>query len=137
MLIRYFIHGLETEDQLRTLSSTAVDMMFVAIKPLGELLTTLPVGPKYPGKTAGASFEIYRTGYVLPHRRAAWIILRERLLELAAFCGKIVHTAVGPKGIADNSREFAEACVKPRDPCQHKSSLKHLQVTAPSQKQYL
>ncbi|MFL5698736.1 MAG: ferritin-like domain-containing protein, partial [Ktedonobacteraceae bacterium] len=97
MLIRYFIHGLETEDQLRTLSTTAVDMMFVAIKPLGELLTTLPVGPKYPGKTAGASFEIYRTGYVLPHRRAAWIILRERLLELAAFCGKLCTQQSAPK----------------------------------------
>ncbi len=99
MLIRYFIHGLETEDQLRTLSSTAVDMMFVAIKPLGELLTTLPVGPKYPGKMAGASFEIYRTGYVLPHRRAAWIILRERLLEIATFCGKLCTQQSAPKGL--------------------------------------
>jgi hypothetical protein len=99
MLIRYFIHGLETEDQLMTLSSTAVDMMFVAIKPLGELLTTLPVGPKYPGKTAGASFEIYRTEYVLPHRRAAWIILRERLLEIATFCGKLCTQQSAPKGL--------------------------------------
>ena len=86
MLMRYFIHGKETEDELQTLSSMAVNIMFMAIKPLGQLLTTLPIGPDSPGKVAGPTFEIYRTGYVLPHHDAAWIILHERLLELAAYC---------------------------------------------------
>ena len=54
MLMRYFIHGKETEDELQTLSSTAVNAMFMAIKPLGQLLTTLPIGPDLPGKVAGA-----------------------------------------------------------------------------------
>ena len=89
MLMRYFIHGKETEDELQTLSSTAVNAMFMVIKPLGQLLTTLPIGPESPGKMAGPTFEIYQTSYILPHHDAAWIVLHERLLELAAYCGKL------------------------------------------------
>src|SRR5437870_9301935 len=89
MLMRYFIHGKETEDELHTLSSTAVNAMFMTIRPLGQLLTTLPIGPDLPGKMAGPTFEIYQTGYTLPHHDAAWIVLHERLLELAAYCGKL------------------------------------------------
>src|SRR5437588_8468777 len=44
VLIRYFIHGTESDDELTTLSHVAVDTMFQLIKPLGELLTRLPVG---------------------------------------------------------------------------------------------
>ena len=89
MLMRYFIHGKETEDELQTLSSTAISTMFMVIKLLGHLLTTLPIGPDLPGKMAGPAFEMYRTSYVLPHHDAAWIVLHERLLELAAYCGKL------------------------------------------------
>jgi hypothetical protein len=64
----------------------AVTTMFQIIKPLGLLLTTLPVGPGAPGMTAGPSFEMYRTGYILPHRHAAWVVIHERLLDLAANC---------------------------------------------------
>ncbi len=45
VLIRYFIHGTESDEELTTLSNVAVDTMFLLIKPLGELLTRLPVGP--------------------------------------------------------------------------------------------
>ena len=89
LLMRYFIHGEETEDELQTLSSMAVSTMFMVIKPLGQLLTTLPIGPDLPGKMAGPTFEIYQTGYILPHHDAAWIVLHERFLELAAYCGKL------------------------------------------------
>ena len=40
---------------------------------MGRLLTTLPVGAEYPGKSAGPNFEFYRTSYLLPHRHAAWV----------------------------------------------------------------
>jgi hypothetical protein len=89
ILMRYFTHSEETEDELHTLSSMAVSAMFMVIKPLGQLLTTLPVGPDLPGKMAGPTFEIYQTSYILPHHDAAWIVLHERLLELAAYCGKL------------------------------------------------
>ena len=57
--------------------------MFTVIAPLGRLLTRLPIGPAAPGKTAGPTFDIFRRAYLLPHREAAWVILRERLHELA------------------------------------------------------
>ncbi len=97
MLTRYFIHGSDSEEELRILSGTAVDMMFVAIKPLGELLTRLPVGPGLPGKMAGPNFEIFHTGYILPHHYAAWAILHERLLAIADFCARLGmdHSAPG------------------------------------------
>ena len=111
MLMRYFIHGKETEDELQTLSSTAVSSMFMAIKPLGQLLTTLPIGPDSPGKMAGPTFEIYRTGYVLPHHDAAWIVLHERLLDLAAYCDKLGGKPPAPQrdlqAIGENFRRLA------------------------------
>ena len=33
--------------------------------------------------TAGPTFDIFRRSYLLPHREAAWVVLRERLQELA------------------------------------------------------
>jgi hypothetical protein len=38
------------------LGETAVGMMLQVIRPLGELLTRLPVGPQAPGVTAGPGF---------------------------------------------------------------------------------
>ncbi|HZR42425.1 MAG TPA: ferritin-like protein [Ktedonobacteraceae bacterium] len=111
MLSRYFVHGSESDDALRVLSSTAVDAMFMLIKPLGELLTTLPIGPHAAGKNAGAVFAIFRTGYILPHRYAAWTIFHERLLQMAEYCDKIIAThPSAPKdlaGIGENARQLA------------------------------
>src|SRR5262245_12472470 len=56
MLERYFAHTEETDAQLSTLANAAVTLMAGVLKPLGELITTLPVGPEYPGRTAGPSF---------------------------------------------------------------------------------
>jgi nitrite reductase/ring-hydroxylating ferredoxin subunit len=89
MLVRFFAHTEETEEELQTLSRTAVGAMSLLIKPLGRLLTTLPVGAEFPGKTAGPNFEFYRTGYLLPHRHAAWVLMHERLLELADYCARL------------------------------------------------
>lgn len=54
------------------------------MRNLGALLTSLPVGPEFPGRTSGPAFEIVRPAFfVLPHREAAWKILHERLETLA------------------------------------------------------
>jgi hypothetical protein len=61
-------------------------MMFAAIDPLGLLLAELEVGHEHPGLTAGANFQLpYRSNFLLPHRRSAWIRFVERLEELATF----------------------------------------------------
>jgi CDGSH-type Zn-finger protein/truncated hemoglobin YjbI len=87
VLQRFFAHTEETDAQLKALADATVALMFGALKPLGDLVTTLPAGPGYPGRTAGPSFELfYETDYVLPHREAAWILLAERLRQAADFC---------------------------------------------------
>ena len=87
MLQRFFAHTEETDPQLKALADATIALMFGAIKPLGDLVTTLPAGPEYPGHTAGPSFELfYESDYVLPHRAAAWILLIERIRQAADFC---------------------------------------------------
>ena len=87
MLQRFFAHTEETDAQLKALADASVNLMFGAIKPLGDLVTTLPAGPDYPARTAGPSFELfYESDTVLPHREAAWILLTERLRQAAEFC---------------------------------------------------
>jgi hypothetical protein len=84
LLARYFAHTDETDEQLGTLADVAVSLMYGAIKPLGGLLTRLPVGPEHPGRTAGPSFELfYAVDYLLPHREAAWTLMEERLRDVA------------------------------------------------------
>ncbi len=86
MIVRYFSFGHESDEQLQVLADAAVSLMFGVIKPLGFLLATLPVGPEHPGATAGANFELaYRSSFLIPHRRAAWVRFCERLEEAAAF----------------------------------------------------
>ena len=87
MLQRFFAHTEETDPQLKALADATIALMFGALKPLGDLVTTLPAGPEYPDRTAGPSFELfYESDYVLPHREAAWILLTERLRQAADFC---------------------------------------------------
>jgi hypothetical protein len=87
VLQRFFAHTEETDAQLAVLADAAVALMIQVIKPLGDLITTLPAGPEYPGHTAGPSFELfYENDYLLPHRDAAWILLAERIEEAGVFC---------------------------------------------------
>src|SRR5262249_7296756 len=45
MLERYFAHTEETDAQLATLADVTLALMFQVIEPLGELVTSRPVGP--------------------------------------------------------------------------------------------
>ena len=89
-LERFFAHTEESDAQLKTLADTTVGLMLRVIKPLGDLITTLPVGGAHPGMTAGPSFELfYESDYLMPHQDAAWALLAERLDEAAWLCGEI------------------------------------------------
>jgi hypothetical protein len=90
VLQRYFAHTSETDAQLKVLADVALGLMFEVIKPLGQLVTRLPVGQQHADRTAGPSFELfYESDYVLPHQHAAWLVLEERLRDAAAFCKRI------------------------------------------------
>jgi hypothetical protein len=88
ILERYFAHTEETDAQLATLARAAVTLMSGVLRPLGELITTLPAGPEHPGRNAGPSFELfYENDDLLPHRESAWVLLEERLRDASTFCG--------------------------------------------------
>ncbi len=93
-LSRYFVHSGETDAQLTTLAKTAKHLMNWVMRPLGSVLTTLPIGPQRPGMLAGPAFEIVQPSfYVLPHRQAAWRILAERLDDLDARADRLSQNA--------------------------------------------
>ncbi len=94
MIVRYFAFGHETSAQRQVLANAAVDLMFGVIEPLGILLARLPVGPDHPGVTAGANFQLpYRSSFLLPHRRSAWIRFAERLDELSGLASSLQPAA--------------------------------------------
>lgn len=115
-LLRYFMHGTESDEELTILSNVAVDAMFQLIRPLGELLTRMPLGHEYPDKTAGPAFEIYRAGNIFPHRYGAWTILHERFLEIAAYSDSLATQPKAPPELATisaNVRQLAETLAGP------------------------
>lgn len=98
LLSRYFAHTDESPEQLGVLADVSVGLMYAAIKPLGSVVTTQPVGWDRPGVTAGPGFELfYQVDYLLPHRKAAWVLMEERLRDAAAFavrCGQACTPAL-------------------------------------------
>jgi hypothetical protein len=94
VLYRYFAHTEERDEQLAILADVAVGLMFGVVKPLGQLVTTLPLGPDHPGCTTGPGFELFYTAdYLLPHQRAAWVLMEERLRDAAAFAAHVAEEA--------------------------------------------
>jgi len=93
LLAHYFGHHEGTTDaEIEAVADVAVTLMITVLMPLGNAVTQMPIGPEHPGATAGPSFEIfYGSGYLLPHKRAAWILIHERLLEVGAFLGHLVE----------------------------------------------
>jgi CDGSH-type Zn-finger protein/truncated hemoglobin YjbI len=114
MLQRFFAHTEETDAQLKALADATVALMFGAIKPICDLVTTLPAGPDYPARTAGPSFELfYESDTLLPHREAAWILLTERLRQAAEYCEPgapcAPHVADGLDAVRSSLTEIARS----------------------------
>jgi Ferritin-like len=84
VLYRLMSHIDESAEQIGILATVAVGIMRDAIEPLADILSTMAVGPEHPGRTAGATFELfYQPDYLLPHRRAAWAVGAEILTDAA------------------------------------------------------
>lgn len=112
---RFFMHSAESDAELAILSQASVGLMGRVLRPLGELLTMLPAGPRYPGMTAGANFQATRRVHVTTHKAAAWAVLRERLAEVAAACGALAEQPGAPPqlGAARRSLEELSAALVP------------------------
>jgi hypothetical protein len=107
-LTRFFAHTDETPSQLALLENVAVGLMFAAIKPLGELLTTLPFGASAPDRTAGPTFELfYVGGYLLPHRQAAWTLIAERMRQAAGLATRLETEGLDLSGVITGLEKYA------------------------------
>ena len=107
-LARYFAHTEETKPEMTSLAQVTLGLMFNVIKPLGQLVTTLPVGNTFPDKSAGPSFELfYESDYVMPHRDAAWALIEERIREAAAFSDRL--RSEGPPDVAARLEPISSA----------------------------
>jgi hypothetical protein len=119
LLARYFAHTEESADQLGVLADVSVGLMKTVVKPLGGLVTRLPVGEAYPGRTAGPTFELfYGADLLLPHRDAAWAVMEERmrlLAELGTRCREACSPLYMPtvakitEALVDLADQLAEA----------------------------
>ena len=101
-LSRFFVHDKTYSDELQLLADTAVGLMTKVIKPLGIVLTSLPIGSRLPGLTAGPSFELQHKEYILPYREQAFKILQERLAQLSKYSASLAGEALS----SDLSKEF-------------------------------
>jgi hypothetical protein len=60
------------------------------LRPLGSVLTTLPLGPDHPGELAGpAFFMVHPSQFLLPWREAGWKVMVQRLGEMADACVRL------------------------------------------------
>jgi Ferritin-like len=95
VLSRYYMHQGESPAELDTLARTAKHLMNWAFRTVGSTLTTLPIGPSFPGRTAGPTLEIVRPAFfVLPHHDSAWKVISERIEVLTDECSSLAREPI-------------------------------------------
>jgi len=113
VLLRFFTHTDETDEQLSVLVDSAIRLMAGVLHPLGVALTELPVGVEHPGRTAGFAFEMfYQMSNLVPWREPAWALLQERMAALVERCEAVAESGVATAAVAtarDNAAGIAAA----------------------------
>ncbi len=100
MLIRLFAHTDESATDIKQLQAAGFfPMMTMVIRPLSEVLTSLPAHPDGELR-AGPSFELEPGLKFLPHSDAAWVVLGERLDQLVAKAGAVAAQPDAPARLA-------------------------------------
>jgi len=90
LLYRLFVHQGETDREVATLAGAAIGLMAAVLRPLGSVLTTLPLGPDHPGELAGPAFYmVHPSQFQLPWREAAWKVMVQRLDVMADACARL------------------------------------------------
>jgi len=112
-LLRYFAGG-RHDPAAPTVKAVTLQLMTTVIRPLGELLTRLPMGEGYDGLTAGPSFEMSPDVELLPHPHAARTLMAEQLAVAARDAAQIADEPVLSSRdasvlvvVADNLARFA------------------------------
>ncbi|MEV0391394.1 ferritin-like domain-containing protein [Nonomuraea sp. NPDC050643] len=82
LMVQHFGAGPDTSLRRSKLMNAAIDVMTGVLRPLGELLTTMPSGLR--GRTAGPSFEIDAPPAFIPRPDVAALRVARQLDDLAA-----------------------------------------------------
>lgn len=89
MLMRFYAFAEVGTPEHEALRATTRRIMSGVVRPLGEVLTEMPVSHYLPGRTAGPGFEFY-TDLRLPTQAAiCWTIFHERLVQEAEECERL------------------------------------------------
>lgn len=109
LLTQYYSYSGESAAQRAELQLLARSAMGCGVRPLAEVLTTLPVGAdaEFAGSTAGAPFEILRYPSIPNYVPNRWVLLDESLRAAAAEARALSDDAT-PAVVADRLRFLAE-----------------------------
>jgi Ferritin-like len=77
LLAQFFANDRESPEQRDEIRSACARMMSVAIRPIAEVLTALPVSTRAGAGNAGPTFELYLPIEIAPEPRNRWVTLFE------------------------------------------------------------
>ena len=100
MLVQFYVFAEETPVQRRGLQASIRQSMSGIVRPLAELLTTLPAGPEFPDRTAGPGFELYSPPMLPRDTTTAWTVMTERLFHAADACLELSRQDGAPPRLA-------------------------------------
>jgi hypothetical protein len=107
LLLRFFTHTEETDEQLETLIGSAIELMAAVVRPLGTTLARLPFGSGHEDRTAGFAFEMYyQMTNLVPWREPSWALLRERMSVLVDRCA-VLEAHEGAPDVVHAARDQA------------------------------
>jgi hypothetical protein len=119
VLARYYTFAEAGAPLHDVLQATARQLMSGVVRPLGEVLTGLPVGEGAPGAVAGPGFELYTDLRLPSQRRSAWLTIHERLVQETAECERLSREDGAPPRLAflaDNLSRLARNLAPYLDP---------------------
>ncbi len=101
VLARLWSGSGETPAQRTVLQQLAfMPLMTMAIRPLAEILMSMPAHEVADGVNAGPSFDAGGSVAVVPHRAAAWMVLGEGFEALAANAAQVASLPDSPPRLA-------------------------------------
>ena len=111
-MLRFLLRLLMSTDESPQESAalTAVGffpMMTMVIRPLAEVLTSMPAHSPDDGRRAGPPFAMDGSVGFLPHREAAWAVLSQELTDLAALALEVSGMPGAPPRLAFVARTIA------------------------------
>jgi hypothetical protein len=101
VLLRLLMNTDETGAESAALTAVGFfPMMTMVVRPLAEVLTALPAHAPDDGLRAGPPFALDASVDFLPHRVAAWAVISEELVGLAALAREVSELPGAPTRLA-------------------------------------